>query len=90
MIHELSELEKDILNSVYFVEPFQNILDEVSLPAPIVADGIKTLIHKKMIVAMRWDDTKMEYVRSFIYDSDNMYAYSYLATKEGLLAHNSR
>jgi hypothetical protein len=90
MIHELSELELDILNSVYFVEPFQNILDEVALPAPIVADGIKNLIHKKMIVAMRWDEIKMEYVRSFIYDSDNMFAYSYLATKEGLLAHNSK
>ncbi len=90
MIQELSDLEWDILNSVYFVEPFENILEEVRLPAPIVADGIKTLIHKKMIVAMRWDEEKMEYVRSFIYDSDNMKAYSYLATKEGLLAHNSR
>ncbi len=89
MVHELSDLERDILNSVYFVEPFENILEEVNLPAPIVADGIKTLIHKKMIVAMRWDEAKMEYVRSFIYDSDNMKAYSYLATKEGLLAHNS-
>ena len=89
MVYELSDLEKDILNSVYFVEPFENILEEVNLPAPIVADGIKTLIHKKMIVAMRWDEAKMEYVRSFIYDSDNMKAYSYLATKEGLLAHNS-
>jgi len=89
MENELSDLERDILNSVYFVEPFENILEEVNLPAPIVADGIKTLIHKKMIVAMRWDEDKMEYVRSFIYDSDNMKAYSYLATKEGLLAHNS-
>ena len=39
---------------------------------------------------MRFDEASQEYVRSFIYDSDNMYAYQYLATKDGLMAHNSK
>jgi hypothetical protein len=39
---------------------------------------------------MKWDEEKREYVRSFIYDSDNMNAYSYMATKEGLMAHNTK
>lgn len=90
MNYDLSELEWDILNCLYFVEPFSNILSETGYPMPIVADGLKTLIHRKMVVPMRFDEDKQEYIRTFFYDSDDMEAYSYLATKEGLLAHNSR
>jgi hypothetical protein len=86
----LDDIEYEILNAVYFVEPFENILAECTAPEPIVADCLKQLIHKKYIVPMRWDEEKKEYIRSFIYDSDNMRAYSYLATREGLEAHNSR
>jgi len=86
---EISQIELDVLNCVYFVESFDKILEEVAAPSPVVADVIKTLIHKKMIVSMQWDEAKQDYVRSFIYDSDNMSAYAYLITKEGLLAHNS-
>jgi hypothetical protein len=53
-----------------------------------VADSLKNLIHKKWVVAMKWDETAQDYKRSFIYDSDNMRAYSYLATKDGLMVHN--
>ncbi len=87
---ELTPIEYDILNAIYFVEPFENILAECNAPANIVADVLKQLIDKRYVVAMRFDETAQEYVRSFIYDTDNMKAYSYLATKEGLLAHNSR
>ncbi|NDC30869.1 MAG: hypothetical protein EBZ58_08050 [Bacteroidetes bacterium] len=90
MIYELTEIDYDILNSIYFVEPFEKILEEVNYPPNVVADCLKSLIAKKYVVAMLWDDTKQDYVRSFMYDSDNMNAYSYLATKDGLLAHNSQ
>lgn len=86
---EISQLEWDVLNCVYFVESFDKIKEEVLAPAPVVADVIKSLIHKKMIVSMQWDEQKQDYVRSYMYDSDNMNAYAYLITKEGLLAHNS-
>ena len=39
---------------------------------------------------MRFDEQKQDYVKSFIFDSDDMHAYSYLAKKDGLLAHNGR
>jgi hypothetical protein len=90
MIPEIDDLEFDILNCLYFVEPFEKILEEVPHTPAVVGDVLKTLIHKKMVVAMKWDEEKQDYLRSFIYDSDNMHAYSYLATKEGLIAHNSR
>jgi len=90
MNFELSDIEFDVLNSVYFVESFEHIVEECNESAPIIGDVLKQLIHKKFIVPMKWDDEKSEYVRSFIYDSDNMNAYHYLATREGLIAHNSK
>lgn len=90
MTSELDDIEYEILNSLYFVEPFEKLLEEVNQPPSVIGDVLKTLIHKKMVVAMKWDETVQDYKRSFIYDSDNMHAYSYLATKEGLMAHNSR
>ena len=89
MESHLTDIEYDILNAIYFVEPFEHILAECTAPPNIVADVLKQLIHKKYVVAMRFDEDKQEYSRSFIYDSDNMNAYAYLATKEGLMAHNS-
>jgi hypothetical protein len=90
MQYELSEIDFDILNVLYFVEPFSKILEEVNEPPKIVADCLKHLIAKKLVVPMRFDEDKQDYVKSFIYDSDDMHAYSYLATKNGLLAHNGR
>jgi hypothetical protein len=89
-MRELTELEFDILNVLYFVEPFEKILEEVDSPANVVADSLKFLIDQKLVVPMRWDDESQNYLRSFIYDTDDMNAYRYLATKEGLILHNSR
>ncbi len=90
MQYELSDIDFDILNTLYFVEPFCKILEEVAAPPKIVADCLKHLIAKKYVVAMRFDEEKQDYIKSFIFDSDDMNAYSYLATKDGLLAHNGR
>lgn len=91
MINEpLTDIEYDVLNALYFVEPFQNILDECKASEPVVADVLKQLIHRKYVTPMQFDEEKQEYIRTFFYDADNMRAYHYLATKEGLMAHNSR
>lgn len=90
MSDPLSDIEYDILNAIYFVEPFQNILDECNAPEKIVADVLKQLIAKKLVSPMQFDEEKQEYVRTYFYDSDDMRAYHYLATKEGLMIHNSR
>jgi hypothetical protein len=87
---KLSDVEFDILNSLYFVEPFEKILEEVDFPTNIIAATLKQLIAIKYVTAMKWDEKTNDYVRSFIFDSDDMYAYRYLATKEGLMAHHGR
>jgi hypothetical protein len=89
-MRDFTDVEFDILGTIYFVEPFDKIAEEVHCPENIVADSLKFLIDHKFVSPMRWDEGKREYIRSFIYDSDNMRAYHYLITKEGLIAHNGR
>lgn len=90
MENELSDIEYSILGAVYFVDSFDHILEECKEKPAVVGDVLKQLIHKKFIVPMKWDEERKEYIRSFIYDTDDMRAYHYLATKEGLIAHNTR
>jgi hypothetical protein len=89
MSDQLTDIEYDILNAIYFVEPFRTITAECKAPEKVVADVLKQLIDKKYVSPMQFDENKQEYIRTFFYDSDDMNAYHYLATKEGLLAHNS-
>ena len=89
-MRELTEIEYDILNAVYFVESFDKIIEDVKYPVNILADSLKFLIRKKFVSPMKWDEKRNEFVRSFMYDSDNMRAYRYIITREGLEAHNLR
>lgn len=90
MNEPLTDIEYDVLNALYFVEPFDTILAECPYPEAIVKDVLRQLITRKYVAPMRFDEDKQEYFRSFMYDGDDMRAYAYLATKEGLMAHHSR
>lgn len=88
-MNKISQVEYDILNALYFVEPFENILDEVDASRPVIVDSLKTLIDKKYVSPLHFDEEKGDFVKTYIYDSDNMQNYSFLATKEGLMLHNN-
>jgi len=88
MAAELNEVQFDILDSIYFVETLDHILEETDAKRPIVLDEIRTMIDRGWVQVMRFDEEKGDYVRTAIFDSDNMGDYAYLATKEGLLLHN--
>ena len=89
-MRDLTDVEYDILNAIYFVEPFEKITEDVDFPVNIISDSLKFLIEHKLVSAMKWDPNKKVFIRSYIYDADNMKAYQYLITREGLEAHNTR
>ncbi|MCI4669696.1 MAG: hypothetical protein MRZ79_16295 [Bacteroidia bacterium] len=88
MKEPLTDLQFDILDSIYFVEPLENILDEVDEARPVVLDELKQMIDKGWIQVMAYDEEAGDYLRTNIFDSDNLQEYRFLATKEGLLRHN--
>ena len=89
-VKKLDDVEYEVLDVLYFVESYEKILEEVNYPPNIVTDVLKMLIRRRLVVAMDWNEDKKEYVKSFMYDSDHMDTFHYLATKEGLMAHTSR
>ena len=84
----LTEIQFQILDSIYFVEPFARILEEVEASTAIVADELRTLIDKGWVQVMAFDVKENDYLRTLYYDTDHMEEFAYLATKEGLLKHN--
>ncbi|MBX3100891.1 MAG: hypothetical protein KF690_00115 [Bacteroidetes bacterium] len=87
---ELTDIQFRILDALYFVEPFDNIVSEVGGSPAVVAAELKELITRRWVQVMAFDPRSQDYVPTFFHDADNMHAYHYLATKEGLLKHNGR
>ena len=88
MNEELTELQFEILDSLYFVETFEHVLEESGTTRPIVVDELRTMIDRGWVTVMLYDEEKGDYTRTSIYDTDNMNEYFYLASKDGLLKHN--
>jgi hypothetical protein len=92
--HDLSELQFDILDALYFVEPYQSLLSEVMAQSGaseqlIVAD-LKQLIAWRYVQVLRYDEHANDWLKTPFHDADDLHAFRYLATKEGLLVHNGR
>jgi hypothetical protein len=84
----LTDLQFQLLDSLYFVESFAHVVEEAEAPVPVVIDELRTMIDRGWVQVMEFDRQKGDYVRTAIYDSDHMDRYHYLATKEGLMRHN--
>ena len=89
-IAQLTDVEYQILDVLYFVEPLDKILDEVDFPAAIVMDSLRFLLDHRLVSALAWDAGTSDFQRTAIYDTDNLGSYRFLATKDGLFAHNTR
>ena len=81
---KLNTIQKAIINSLTFTEPFDTLVEEVSASEPVIAAELKDLIDQRMVQVM--EDVDGKWKKSFYYDSDNMRSFSYQATAKGLEA----
>jgi hypothetical protein len=87
----MDELDFEILDAIYFVEPFNTILKEVSEKRiGVVKECLRNLIRKRWVQVMVWNETRQEMASTAFYDYDKMEDFHFLATKEGLMAHNRK
>lgn len=85
----MTDLEFDVLDELYFVQSFQYIQDNLEIEEEELKNALKGLIEKAWVKCLPQDID--EVIPEEVFDFDNNYKmYNYLATKEGLLAHNSR
>ncbi len=82
---ELDEIETEVLNLLLFPEHFTAIVAECKTTKDqnVVADVIKELIHKKLIVPGIIDENG-NFKPGIMYNSDGMSDYQYVATALGV------
>jgi DNA-binding IclR family transcriptional regulator len=81
--------EFDILDELYFVTSFRDLAQKTGLPASTLENQLRPLLEQDYVKCFYPDpDTELAYeITSFGAIARDCY---YLATKAGLLAHNSR
>ena len=85
----MNDLTYQILDALYFVEPYQKLKEEINVPEPVLKDELKRLISLGWIEVKEWDENTKDYITTPIFDSHNLEKYAFLITYEGLQQHNS-
>ncbi len=87
----MEELEFEILDSIYFVEPFETIVKEVSEKRlGVIIETLRKLIKKRYVQVLIYNEEKQDFLSTPFFDFDRMDELRFLATKEGLTAHNRK
>ncbi len=86
----MENLTYDILNALFFVEPYEKLKSEIPVPEAVLKDELKRLISMGWLQVMQWDEKNKDYVPAEIFDSHSLEHYSFLITFEGLNQLNSR
>ncbi|MGD1840576.1 MAG: transporter [Thermonemataceae bacterium] len=84
----MTDLEYDILDELYFVNPFRSLIEELDMAEQVLKPLLWQLLQKGWIKCMspKGDETITD-LSNFEQEYKN---YHYLATKSGLLAHNRK
>ena len=84
----MTDQEFDVLDELYFVQSFEEVMEATALPPDTLRKVLEDLLEKGWIRCMlsRNEDISGEEINF----QENYEHYFYLATKAGLIAHNSR
>ncbi len=85
----MTDSEFDLLDELYFVTTFRTLQEKTRLPAPELEEQLRNLLEQGLIRSF-WPDPDTE----LAYETTSFGAIardaSYLASKDGLLQHNTR
>ena len=88
-IPPVTDPEFDLLDELYFVTPFRTLLQKTGLPPQELENQLRALLEQGLIRSY-WPDPDTE----LAYETTSFGAIArdaaYLASKEGLLQHNTR
>jgi hypothetical protein len=80
---ELNPIQRQILRSLTFPEPFDTLVEEVKASQPVIGAELKALIAKGLVQVVE-PDAKGRFKSSIYYDSDNMRAFQYQISSKGM------
>jgi len=84
----LTDQEFELLDALYFVASFEELKAELHWEEFVLRDRLLDLYHKGWLKCLNYTkDEEVDDLKDFEFQYKN---YHYLASKEGLLAHNSK
>ncbi len=86
----MTDPEFDVLDELYFVQSFHHLKETLQWEDSVLIRILEELIGKGWVKCFREEDVDESLAPDEIHLATNYARYCYLATKEGLLAHNSR
>jgi hypothetical protein len=87
-LDDMTDTEFDVLDELYFVQSFSVLHGQLEIPEEALKETLEQLISKGWVKVLKAHDEEVAPENA---EFHSCYAeYFYLATKAGLLAHNSR
>ena len=86
----LSELEYLILDELYFVSPYQEILERVGCDAELFKATLRGLLEKELALQMHYNPDLKDFIRPDDPGQKELEHSHFVATRQGLILHNSR
>ena len=87
-MNSLTDLEYRVLDELYFVSSFQNLLDNLMEEKGTVVDALINLLKNNLVTQVRMESGKEEKLEAP--DFTTLEESYFVASKKGLLIHNSR
>lgn len=84
-----NQLEFEVMDELYLLSSFQQIKEATGAPAADLKNVLLSLLQNNYIRQMVYSKSLNDYEPMEIYDESKLESSSYVATKKGLLAHNS-
>ncbi len=85
----MSDLEFDILDELYFVQSFSYLEETLELDTPTLQKALISLLDKSWVKCFLIGSEEILSPEEIQMETEYQ-NYRYLATKEGLMAHNTR
>jgi len=82
----MSENEFDLIDELYFVQPFQYLRDSLGWQDELIIATLESLHANGYVKCLRSPDEEVFGDLNLVRDGKNFY---FLATKKGLMAHNT-
>ncbi len=85
----MSNEEFEVLDELYFIVTYKDLLAAVDLEAPLIKTTLYALIRQGYVKCFMDSDGQNEVSPESMDYEAHYQQYTYLATKQGLLAHNA-
>jgi hypothetical protein len=89
-MNELTDLEFRIIDELYFVTSFNDLTNELGESSAALIQGLRTLLEKELISQLIFEQEQKDYRKLETPDFGSLEHSYFVASKKGLLIHNSR